>query len=371
MRILVDATPVVKAGGGICTYFLGLLRGWNAAGFSDEWRIVGSSALPGEVDEIIGNRGTVERRGDGSALQRVFAQQMLLPARSRRAGSWKPDVVLATTPVIPWVPVGAPVVAMVHDLRFLRHPREFRLLTRHYRRVVYRHGVRCADGLLTNSDFTRREVLEEVEDRRSDPQVAHLGADHVDRWSHLASASGHGITFAHWSNKRPDVAVRAWSLLADRCSGLSSTLHVVGCRGTTADGVEALARELGVSHLVHVHEFLEEHDYWTLFATASVVLMPSTTEGFGLPVLEAQRLGIPVVVSAVGGIGEIGGDAPLYVREPRAEGFADLCHQALFHPERRAAAIEAGRSHAARFTWRDTAETTRRELERAVAARRG
>jgi glycosyltransferase involved in cell wall biosynthesis len=371
MRILVDAFPVVDGGGGICTYFLGLLAGWNAAGFDDEWHILGTRSLPESVDKLVGAKGTVQRIGNAAAFNRVVMQHVTLPRRSRQSSPWKPDVLLATTPVIPLLPLRIPIVAMVHDLRYLQFPREFGAFSRFYRRLVYRHGLRHADGLLTNSDFTRREVMAEVGNRQIGPQVAHLGCDHVDQWREMFSPGDHAITFAHWSNKRPDLAVRAWALVAARQPDFHTRLHVAGCSPPTAEALLALANELGVSHLLQLHGFLAEADYWRLFASASLVLVPSTMEGFGLPVLEAQRLGIPVVAMAVGAIREIGGDAPLYSSDGSVETFAKLCEEALLDPGRREAAIARGLRHAEGFTWRRTAELTRGELARAAEANAG
>jgi len=372
MRILADATAVGEGGGGICTFLLGLLAGWTAAGFEDEWRVVGMSDLPRAVDDLVMSPGRVLRGRSPSVVHRILAQQVLLPAMA--CGSWSPDVILATTPVIPVTPLRSPVVAMVHDLRSLRFPSEFTRLVRTYRRIAYRYGLARADGLLANSDFTRDEVQQVARHRRSNPVVISLGADHVDDWPAVSpgpeDGQGHGITFAHWSNKRPDVAIRAWALLHDTDDAFAAKLHVVGGRAAEIGGLIRLSSELHINHLVQVHPFLPEHEYRDLFASSSVVLLPSTMEGFGLPVAEAQRLGIPVVATAVGGISEVGGDAALYSTDGSPSSFAALCAQILFDPGRRDELIRRGRERSGHFTWRSTAERTRCELERIVVRRR-
>jgi len=367
MRILVDATAVGEGGGGICTFLVGLLSGWNEAGFDDEWRVVGMDDLPKAVDGLVGQTGTVQRGAPPSAARRILTQQILLPVISRRR-SWVPDVLFATTPVIPLVPSRIPRVAFVHDLRFLRFPTEFGRVTRGYRRFAYGYGLRHADGLVTNSGFTCREVQDVTENRRpTEPQVVYLAADHVDHWPFVKQDQGHGIAFAHWSNKRPEVAIQAWSVLRDQHPELSAPLHVVGAQPGAVAALARLASELKVADLVTIHPYLPEDEYRSLFASASVVLLPSTTEGFGLPVAEAQRLGIPVVASAVGGVSEVGGDGVLYSEDGTPSSFAALCGDVLFDPRAREDLIRRGRVNSRRFSWRATAELTRRELERCLS----
>ena len=85
-------------------------------------------------------------------------------------------------------------------------------------------------------------------------------------------------------------------------------------------------------------------------AAASAVVVPSTYEGFGLPALEAQLAGTPVVASDAGALPEVCGDAALLVRPTPgglAEGIVEVCRDG----ELRAAMAERGLRHSASFTW--------------------
>ena len=358
MRILVDAAPVKVGGGGICTYLTGLLRGWGVAGFEDEWTVVGTAALPMEIDGLLNGRGKT-RRGIGGRVpaQKHIIQQAYIPLKTC-LGKARPDVVLCTTPVIPLTSLPVPIVALVHDLRYLAHPAEYSVLQRLYRNRTYGRGMRRADRLMAISRATSDAVEREIGRR---PHVVPLGADHVDQWP-KADPAGHGIAFAHWTNKRPEVAIRAWGILRKHDSRFSSMLHVVGCPSGRRPELIRLAMEHGVGDVVRVHEFLPEVEYQRLFRTASVVLMPSSLEGFGLPVVEAMRSGIPVVATDDPGLREAGGDVALYVAAGSAESFA-LHYESLSGDDaRRAALVEGGLERARAFTWERTAQMTRKVL---------
>ncbi|MHB8513438.1 MAG: D-inositol-3-phosphate glycosyltransferase [Actinomycetota bacterium] len=108
--------------------------------------------------------------------------------------------------------------------------------------------------------------------------------------------------------KRPDLAVKSIAALVHRRPDLERSLLLVivggasGQSGISAESLRTLAGSLGISHNVEVrvpvqHALLPDH-----YRAAEIVLMPSTTESFGLVALEAQACGTPVIASNVGGL---------------------------------------------------------------------
>jgi len=103
-----------------------------------------------------------------------------------------------------------------------------------------------------------------------------------------------------------------------------------------------------------------------LMRTATVVVVPSTYEGFGLPPLEAMAAGALVVAAARGALLEVCGDVAILV-EPTAHGVAGGILEALTggpDVERRRA---EGRQRASSYTWERAAHATAALYEEAVA----
>jgi alpha-1,3-rhamnosyl/mannosyltransferase len=98
---------------------------------------------------------------------------------------------------------------------------------------------------------------------------------------------------------------------------------------------------------------LPQADVEALYACAEALVFPSLYEGFGLPVLEAMRRGVPVVTAAVSSLPEVGGDAAVYVDDPSdAAALVAAIETALAGRER---LRRLGLERAARFTWDRTA----------------
>ncbi len=91
-----------------------------------------------------------------------------------------------------------------------------------------------------------------------------------------------------------------------------------------------------------------------VMAASSVVVVPSTYEGFGLPALEAMAAGVPVVAAARSSLPEVCGDAA-YLVEPDGPDLADGLVAALEGGPAGAAMVERGRARAATFTWEASA----------------
>ena len=76
--------------------------------------------------------------------------------------------------------------------------------------------------------------------------------------------------------------------------------------------IEGVVHELGIEKEVVLLGFVPENDLPSLYRGAGVFVYPSLYEGFGLPVLEALRMGVPTLCSSASSLPEVGGDAVLY-----------------------------------------------------------
>ncbi len=109
-----------------------------------------------------------------------------------------------------------------------------------------------------------------------------------------------------------------------------------------------------------------EGEKWPLLRGASAFVFPSLDEGFGLPVLEAMSVGVPVLCSDRGALPEVAGDAGLFAPAQDVEKFALLFAQALLMPEAIAPLREEGKRRSYQFTWDKTAAGVMKALVEAA-----
>jgi glycosyltransferase involved in cell wall biosynthesis len=107
-----------------------------------------------------------------------------------------------------------------------------------------------------------------------------------------------------------------------------------------------------------------------LYETASMLVLPSFEEGFGLPVAEAMCVGVPVIVSNAGSLPDLVGDAGLTVEPADHQGLAAAMRRVLREGDLRRRLIEAGLRRARGFDPAAAARTVLRAYEAAVERRR-
>lgn len=101
--------------------------------------------------------------------------------------------------------------------------------------------------------------------------------------------------------------------------------------------------------------FISEEEKWTLLRGADVFVFPSLYEGFGIPVLEAQSVGTPVVTANTSSLPEVGGDGATYVDPLSSEAIAEGIQEVLSNETFRSGIIEKAIRNRNRFSWKKCA----------------
>ncbi len=197
-------------------------------------------------------------------------------------------------------------------------------------------------------------------------RVARLGSDHVADWPRRDPDVPYAITFGQWGNKNVGLVIDAWAALATR--GEAMPLSILGLPATARGTFERQVADRGLGDLVTLLPWLTDEDFRTTFASAALVVFPSDFEGFGLPAVEAMRLGIPLVISPDAALLEVtGGHAAVMsdfatdalVRR-RSRGSSDARRDDRARPHaRRAADVGADRRRDARDAVRIDRSATR------------
>jgi alpha-1,3-rhamnosyl/mannosyltransferase len=294
------------------------------------------------------------------ARPRTLSEQWALRAAGRRLGC---DVWHAPFPLFPYA-VGVPVVVNVFDAiaaRRLAVQAAVRLAARRAAAVLVPTRAAAADVTAAfGVPADRLRVVPLGVDARFRPLPP--GARGAAR-ARLSLPDRYLLTVgSSRPHKNLPGLLRGFARLAATTPGpgLAATtdLHLVAAgRHRPADdaALRALAARLGVAGRLRLPGLVAEADLPDLYAAAEAVVVASTAEGFGLPVLEGMASGVPVACSDLPALAEVAGAAAARFPAGDDAALAAALTAALDH---RAAVVARGLDQAARFPWARTAEAT-------------
>ncbi len=165
--------------------------------------------------------------------------------------------------------------------------------------------------------------------------------------------------------KNVDHLIQAMAIVRDEVPG--ARLVVAGT-GDRRPALEALTRALDLEEAVEFAGYVSEPEKISLLTRAEVAANPSSKEGWGISVIEANARGTPVVATRVAGLrdavvdGETGLLTPLGDRKAMARALIGL----LREPEERERLARNARERSRRYTWDDTARQTIRVIRHAM-----
>ncbi|MFC1625527.1 glycosyltransferase family 4 protein [Patescibacteria group bacterium] len=136
-------------------------------------------------------------------------------------------------------------------------------------------------------------------------------------------------------------------------------LVIAGKKGWLYDTIFKKVKKLGLEGKVIFTGFVSEKDKPAIIKGAKVFVLPSFWEGFGLDVLSAMACGVPVIVSNVGSLPEVVGNAGYFIDPKSSDDIADKLKKVLtldkFEYNK---VVEKGVSKAQKFSWEETARKT-------------
>jgi glycosyltransferase involved in cell wall biosynthesis len=216
---------------------------------------------------------------------------------------------------------GARFICLIHDLIPLDSPHLTRpsQTLRHRKRIAT--VATLADAAIANSAATRDALSARLGDRELPIAVAPLGVDLPSATMPTDDAIPYFVCLGTIEARKNQVLLLdVWQRLAAERGDQSPRLLLVGQRGY---GGEHVVNRLGaMSDVVIERPDVPDKAMAALVRGARALLLPSFAEGFGLPVVEALSLGVPVLCSDLAALRESGGGVPDYF---------DPCDAAAWH----------------------------------------
>jgi glycosyltransferase involved in cell wall biosynthesis len=360
LRIGIDAHAIGERKTGNERFVANLIPALRARSEHELVLYVTTDAAEGALRARRLERTLVRRVRPATPLVRIPLGLPALAARDRL------DAVLVQYTAGPWAP--CPVVTVVHDVAFRRHPEFFSPFERRWMNRAIPFTMRRAAGIVTVSRFSRDEIVACFGIDPARIAIAHEAADAIfSRPPSVGSGVDPPYVLAAGNlqpRKNLGVLIRAFRELARE---VPERLVVAGQPSLGAETLRREAGDLERSGKVTFTGYVSDERLVALVAGASAFAFPSLYEGFGLPVIEAMAAGTPALVSDIPVMREVAGDAAIRLPPGDPSAWARAIAELSSLPERRAELAAAGRRRAEAFSWDATADAVVDAIERAAA----
>lgn len=289
----------------------------------------------------------------------------------------KPDLFFSPSH---YVPVIAPMprICAIMDLGYLEHSGQFAKKDFWQLRVWSAISIFVSKSIISISNSTKQEIVRHYPGASRkiyaislayDPDSFNINIPEKDvrRVKNRYAIVDDYVLYLGTlkPSKNIESLIEAFSLIANRYPLI--TLVIAGKKGWMYESIFQKVKELSLEDKVIFTDFVLEADKPGLIKGAKVFALPSFWEGFGLDILNAMAVGVPVVASNVGSIPEVVGEAGILVDPKSINSIADGIGKVLSAPkEKYNSIVTLGLIQAKKFSWEKTAKETMRVLEDSV-----
>ncbi|HKM02189.1 MAG TPA: glycosyltransferase family 1 protein [Sedimentibacter sp.] len=244
-----------------------------------------------------------------------------------------------------YMPLFKPVrsVIVVHDLiPFYYHryyAKTFNKLENFYIMIRLKGSIKRADEIITISDYSRMEIYKLMPELKTNVHMIWNGVQTFQELDKINVTRKYilGIT-SELPHKNAIGMIKSYLIFCKKYGPILDLVLV----GVESIEEFAVIVPLDIRQYIRCEKFLKDEEYMTLFKNAHMLLFLSIIEGFGLPLIEAMQLEVPVIVSNCACLPEIMGDAGILVDVDDYENIANQMYILSTDNKRREYLIKKG-----------------------------
>lgn len=287
-------------------------------------------------------------------IVRIGWEQAAWPLLARQNGADLLHSMAFVTPVASRLPK----IVTVYDLSPIHYPDRLPRFKRWYLQTQTRRSVRAAARVVAISHDGKRDLHETFGVPLDKISVVTPGVNElfrpISKLEVEAFRQKEGLTrpfVLHVGTLQPRKNITTLIDAFARLKDDSFDLVLVGGKGWLFNEIFAKVDALGIRNRVHFTGFVPSEALPYFYNAASLFVMPSVYEGFGIPVADAMACGTPVVVANASSLPEVAGEAGLLFEPSDSSALAECMSSVLYNPAQAAIMRGAGLTQSEKFSW--------------------
>jgi Glycosyltransferase len=379
MKVAIDVTPIRTTGemGGAFQLVIELIKGLGERYKDDQYLLLTAewnheffkSFEEIGMERICVTNVTISPKSSNVLLKKIIRKAAkilnlnIASLRRRRLPLLKSkgvDVLFCPMSAVNYKEPGISTVSLIYDLQHEYYPEFFAVDELEHRKRFYAGISELADYITCISGFTRQTFIEKLNFPSEKTEVIHISIqdrlkpDDMLTNEILSKYSLDKTLYAYypanfWRHKNHRMLLVAFSMFIRKYSDVEVKLVFTGSLLGQEGMFNDLLKQMGLEDRVYHLGYVEENEVAALMAGAHFLIFPSLFEGFGIPVVEAMKMGTPVLCSNNTSLPEVGGRAAQYFDPRRPEEMSDLMYRIITDIQLRQSSIQLGYEQIKKF----------------------
>jgi glycosyltransferase involved in cell wall biosynthesis len=236
-----------------------------------------------------------------------------------------------------------PIVSIIYDFQFNAYPNFFTGLDLEQRKNTAIKCLKESKIIVCISSFTKNSAIKFDNHAASKLKVVHIERNLNKKLYNyldfsLTQFNPYKTDYIlypanFWLHKNHEMLFVSLNMLLKKYPVYSKLVLVcTGAKSARSDYLLDLSISMGLKNNIIFTNFLNEDDYYNIFSMAKLMVYPSLYEGFGMPLIEAMELGVPIASSNLCSLPEIAGNSAIYFNPKLPCEITNSIHSILSRP---------------------------------------
>lgn len=252
-------------------------------------------------------------------------------------------------------------IVVIHGLEYEFFPKGYSFWARLYMRWSIRMSCQWAKRIVAVSNNSKKDLMKLYKMPEEKIEVIYEGVSENLKFEILRSKSNPNdqilgykpyLLFIGRLEKRKNIEgiIESFEILKEKYN-IPHKLILAGKFGYGENDIKVKISNSKHKNEIILPGFVKDEDKGEFVKNADIFLFPTFYEGFGLPILEAQKLGVPVVTSDVSSLPEVGGNSVVYADPYDSEKIADAVFRLIDDKNLKDDIVKKGHENIKRFSW--------------------